>query len=190
MVSVKKKVLEAVQKVHTTFKKKGLTLSVAESCTGGLIGHYITSLPGASTFFKAGIVSYAEDMKKVLLGVSSETIRLSGAVSEETAKHMAERMRFITEADYAISTTGNLGPGVLEKKERGLIYIAVSGGGKTFSRKLRLKGNREINKESAALEALKLLIERVETTDTDAEYLSSSSFTKRGSVPPVSKRRI
>ena len=159
---MKQELLKAIKKVHKIFKKKGLTLSVAESCTGGLISHYITTLSGASAFFVAGIVSYSEDAKKTLLGVSSKTIQHYGVVSEETAREMAEKVRLLTKTDYSISTTGNLGPDVLEGKERGLIYIVASKKGKTISRRLNLTGDREANKEKASLSALRLLIELIE----------------------------
>ncbi len=154
-----KKTLEVIEKVHEIFKEKGLTLSVAESCTGGLISHLLTILPGASTFFNGGVVTYSIDFKERFLGISSEIISAHGAVSEETAREMAERIRILAKTDYSLSTTGNLGPDVLEGKEKGLVYIAVSRKGSTFSRELRLTGNREENKEEAALEALRFLIE-------------------------------
>ena len=159
---MKQELLKAIKKVHKIFKKKGLTLSIAESCTGGLISHYITTLSGASAFFIAGIVSYSGDAKKTLLGVSSKTIQHYGVVSEETAREMAEKVRLLTKTDYSISTTGNLGPDVLEGKKQGLVCIAASKEGKTISQKLQLKGDREANKENASLAALKLLIEIAE----------------------------
>lgn len=159
---MKQEVLKVIKKAHKIFKKKGLTLSVAESCTAGLISHYITTLSGASAFFVAGIVCYSGDAKKTLLGVSSRTIQHYGVVSEETAHEMAEKVRLLTKTDYSISTTGNLGPDVLEGKEKGLIYIAASREGKTISRRLNLTGDRKANKEEAALAALRLLIELVE----------------------------
>lgn len=155
-------ILAVVSQVHSIFKDKGLTLSVAESCTGGLISHYITSIPGASIFFKTCIVAYSEEVKKSMLGISSDTIERFGVVSDETGREMAEKVRLLSKADYAISTTGNLGPDSLEEKGRGLIYIAVSMEGKTVSKELRLKGNREGNKAEAALAAFKLLIDVVE----------------------------
>jgi PncC family amidohydrolase len=157
-----KKTLEVIEKVHEIFKEKGLTLSVAESCTGGLISHLLTILPGASTFFNGGVVTYSIDFKERFLGISSEIISAHGAVSEETAREMAERIRILVKTDYSLSTTGNLGPDVLEGKEKGLVYIAVSREGSTFPRELRLTGDREENKEEAALSALKFLIETVE----------------------------
>jgi nicotinamide mononucleotide (NMN) deamidase PncC len=80
-------------------------------------------------------------------------------VSEQTAKKMAEKVRTLTRTDYSISTTGNLGPDVLEGKERGLIYIAVSREGQTFTRELKLEGDRWANKIEAALQSLIFLIE-------------------------------
>lgn len=155
---MKKEISEVVEEVHEIFKKKGLTLSVAESCTGGLISHYITSFPGTSKFFMGGIVSYSEETKKNILGISGDTIQQYGVISKEVAEEMAEKVRLITKTDCAISTTGNLGPDVLEGKEKGLVYIAVSRKGKTVSLRLMLKGDREANKEDAAIEALRLLM--------------------------------
>ncbi|MBI4690321.1 MAG: CinA family protein [Nitrospirae bacterium] len=153
--------LEIIRSVSEIFKEKGLKLSIAESCTAGLISHYITMLPGASTFFEAGVVTYSTSAKKGILGISSGTISSYGVVSEETAKEMAEKMRLLTNTDYALSTTGNLGPDVLEGKEAGLVYIAVSMHGKTFVKELRLKGQRQEIKEKAALSALEFLLDIV-----------------------------
>lgn len=155
-------VLEIVRSVHTLFKGKGWTLSVAESCTGGLISHYITSLAGASRFFMAGVVTYSEGAKKEILGISPETIQRYGVISEETAREMAEKVRKLTRSDYSLATTGNLGPDVLEEKEKGLIYLAVSREGEVLSRRLSLKGEREANKKEASISALRLLVEFME----------------------------
>ena len=83
-------------------------------------------------------------------------------VSEETAREMAEKMRALTKTNFSLSTTGNLGPDALEGKEKGLVYIAVSKEGETLSREIRLKGNRNENKEEASLIALRFLIEIIE----------------------------
>ncbi len=164
---MKQEILGVIEKVHKLFKEKGLTLSAAESCTGGLISHYLTTLPGASAFFVAGVVSYSEEAKKSVLGVSSETILHNGVVSKETAQEMAERVRLLTKTDYSLSTTGSLGPDVLEGKEQGLIYIAVCRKGKTLMKELRLTGDRVANKEKASLLALRLLVEFVENYEKD-----------------------
>ena len=156
---------KTLKKVHDIFKSRHVSLSVAESCTGGLISHYITSLPGASAFFSAGIVSYSVNAKENILKISSDILHTFGMVSEETAKKMAEQVRIIADSDYSIATTGNLGPDVLEGKDTGLIYIAVSKKGKTVSKQLNLNGSRKGNKEAAALAALHLLINFVDSND-------------------------
>lgn len=158
-----KETLKVIQRVHELLKTKGLTLSVAESCTGGLISHYITTLPGASTFFEAGVVSYSAESKMKILGFSTEIIAKYGVVSEQAAREMADKIRSLTGTDFSLSTTGNLGPDVLEGKKKGLVYIAVSKEGGIFSKELRLKGNREENKEETALASLKFLIEITES---------------------------
>ncbi len=152
---------EHIIRVHNIFKEKRFTLSVAESCTGGLISHYITSFPGASEFFIAGLVVYSAEMKKKLLHIPSKVIDKFGVVSNQTAREMAERVRKITLTDFSVSTTGNLGPDVLEGKEKGLVYIAVSRRNHTFVKEYTFKGNRRQNKENAVIKALELLIEIV-----------------------------
>jgi PncC family amidohydrolase len=159
---MQKKLPGIIKKIHEYFKRHGYTLSVAESCTGGYVSHLITTLPGASRFFKAGVVSYSHDAKISLLGVTPDCIARHGVVSEQTAREMAENIRRLTKTDFAISTTGNLGPEVLEGKERGLIFMAVSSREETVARELRLTGNREKNKEEAALNALRFLIEVIQ----------------------------
>jgi PncC family amidohydrolase len=162
---MKQEILEAVSKIHEFFKHRGLKLSTAESCTGGLISHYITSLPGSSVFFITGIVAYSEEIKKRILGISPDAITKYGVVSDEIAREMAEKVRLLSKTDYAVSATGNLGPDALEGKGTGLIYIAASREGKTISRELTLKGGRDENKEEAALAAMKLLVEFTEHQD-------------------------
>ena len=154
-------ILKIIREVHQLFTEKEWKLSVAESCTGGLISHYLTWLPGASRFFDTGVVTYSFSSKEKILGVSSETIASHGVVSRETAKEMAEKIRFITGTDYALSTTGNLGPGVLEGKERGLVYVGISKEGKTIIKEMRLKGDRMQNKEEAALSSLRFLMDEL-----------------------------
>lgn len=160
---MEKEALKIIESMHEIFRKKGLKLSVAESCTGGLISHYITMIPGASTFFEAGVVTYSAESKMRIFGLSLETISSYGVVSGETAKEMAERIRLLTKTDCALSTTGNLGPDVLEGKDVGLVYTAVSMCGKTFVKELRLKGERQEIKERAAVSALEFLLEIMES---------------------------
>jgi PncC family amidohydrolase len=159
---VKPEIMKIVKRAHELFKDRGLTLSAAESCTGGLISHYITSLPGAGVFFYGGVVTYSEEAKKAILGIPPDIISNYGVVSEETARQMAEKARLLSGSGFSVSTTGNLGPDVLEGKEKGLVYIAAAGEGKTLSGTLHLHGDREANKEQAAVSALKLLIDLAE----------------------------
>lgn len=154
-------VLKRAKNIHTIFKEKELTLSVAESCTGGLICHYLTSLPGASNFLQAGVVTYSVDAKKKILGIPQKVFSSHGVVSEETARQMAERVRSLTKTDISISTTGNLGPDVLEEKPKGLVFVAVSSKKRTVTTKLQLKGTRGQIKEKAVAAALKFLAEVV-----------------------------
>lgn len=126
---------------------QGLTLGVAESCTGGLLMQNITSIPGSATVFKGGIVCYSNEVKEKLLNVPHAMLEgedAPGAVSEETAEVLAEQIRMIMDADFGLSITGVAGPGFSERKPAGLVYIGLSErGGGTEVIKLTLKGNRE-----------------------------------------------
>ncbi|MBS4059426.1 MAG: CinA family protein, partial [Bacteroidetes bacterium] len=146
---------EIIHKTHNFFAMSHLTLSVAESCTGGLICSFLTDIEGASSFFKGGIICYWTESKIDVLGVSPETITSYGAVSSETAVEMAEKIRQLFGTDYGVAITGNLGPTTIEGKEKGLVYIAASRKGQTDFLQLNLTGNRMDNKIAAALSALK-----------------------------------
>ncbi len=152
-------VLSIIRSVHKLFSDKGLTLALAESCTGGLLSHCMTMLPGSSGFFQAGLVTYSNASKLRILGLAPETIETYGVISETVAREMAERARELLKTDYALATTGNLGPDVLEGKKRGLVYIAVSIEGKTIVKELLLSGDRAANKEKASYFAMQFLLE-------------------------------
>lgn len=147
--------------------EKGLLLTTAESCTGGLIAERITDVSGASAVFHCGIVSYANDIKARLLGVSEETLRKYGAVSSQTAREMAEGARRLASADIALSVTGMAGPTSDEAgKPVGLIYIALAARDKTIVKKLEnhFSGDvRQKNREAAADAALSLLADYLNT---------------------------
>jgi len=149
--------LKSVERISRIFTAKGLTLSAAESCTGGLICHFLTAVPGASSFFRAGVVTYSAASKRSILGIGQKVFSVYGVVSGETARRMAEKIRLLTKTDVSVSTTGNLGPDVLEKKPRGLVYMAVSTRNGTVVRKCLFKGTRGQVKEKAARAALALL---------------------------------
>lgn len=139
-------------------RRQGKTLSVAESCTGGLIAHWLTDVPGSSQFFLLSAVTYCIEAKKRLLAIDQETIEKYGVVSPQTASEMAKGVMSLTGSDYALATTGNLGPTALEGKETGLVYIALWDGRDISIRELRLSGDRLKNKETAALEAIRMLL--------------------------------
>lgn len=153
--------LDIAGKVHHLLSERGLTVSVAESCTGGLLSHLLTLLPGSSAFFEVGMITYSTGSKENVLGISRRAVSHFGVVSAEMAKTMAEKVRALSKTSFSIATTGNLGPDVLDGKERGLVFIAVSGNFGTVARELRLKGDREENKEEAAIRALEFLLEVV-----------------------------
>jgi len=102
--------LEIIKKIHEIFRTRNLRLSLAESCTAGLISHKITSLPGASDFFDSSIICYSAESKIKLLGVKKSILKKHGTISEEAARAMAEGIRMKTKTDFALSVTGNLGP--------------------------------------------------------------------------------
>ena len=113
--------------VHDIMCKRGLTLATAESCTGGTIASRFTAMAGASAYFLGGVVAYANEAKRDILGVNYDDIMEHGAVSESVARQMAEGARRITGADYAIATTGIAGPtGGSEAKPVGTVWMAVA----------------------------------------------------------------
>ncbi|MBN3526265.1 competence/damage-inducible protein A [Paenibacillus apiarius] len=124
-----------------------MTLSAAESCTGGLFAEMITSVPGSSEVFLGGAVTYSNEMKERILGVPHELLEgenAPGAVSSETAKAMVEGMLDIADTDFTIAITGVAGPGHSERKPVGLVYIAIGEKGKdTHVEELRLSGDRD-----------------------------------------------
>lgn len=123
--------------VTTLLKERGLTLSAAESCTGGLFSKHMTDLPGSSTYFRGGVVSYATDLKHALLGVAEQTLETYGAVSAETAREMAENCRRVCQSDLAVAITGVAGPDSDERgNEVGTVYIALAHRDGTLCRKV------------------------------------------------------
>lgn len=137
---------------------KGLTLSVAESCTGGYLSHLFTQHAGSSKVFLGGGVTYSNELKESILGVKHETIDKYGAVSEETAKEMVEGALLNFRSDFAISVTGIAGPdgGTIDKPV-GTVWIAVSGGQKMLIKKYTFGNKRRQNIERSAVMALSML---------------------------------
>jgi len=139
-------------------ESKNLTLSIAESCTGGYISHQLTQHSGSSKVFLGGAVTYSNSLKISMLGVSEKTLINFGAVSEETVKEMAEGAHAAFHSDYSIAVSGIAGPeGGSEEKPVGTIWIAVTGKSKTIARKFNFGNKRVQNIERSGSTALTLL---------------------------------
>lgn len=137
---------------------QGKTLGLAESCTGGYLAHRITNIPGSSAYFKGGIVSYHNAIKTGLLSVPTEVLETAGAVSAETVCQMAKEAIPLLGADLIIAVSGILGPdGGTPEKPVGTVWIALSDGRRTESRRLNLRFDRVENKERIATEAFNWL---------------------------------
>jgi PncC family amidohydrolase len=145
-------------------KELVLTVAVAESVTGGLIGSRLTDVAGSSEYFMGGVVAYSNDAKVKLLGVKRETLAEYGAVSEQTAREMAEGVRQSFGTDIGLAVSGIAGPGGATKdKPVGLMWLAISAKDHSKARSVRLSGNRLKNKTGAAEEVLKLLEEYLDS---------------------------
>lgn len=146
-------------KVANLLKNNGVSISVAESCTGGLVSHKITNVPGSSEYFNRSVVAYSNRAKMELLDVKADSLQSHGAVSEVVACEMAEGIRVLSGTDLGLSTTGIAGPGGgTAEKPVGLVYLGLSDPEGTRVKKLSLDGNRWENKRVAATEALEYLI--------------------------------
>jgi nicotinamide-nucleotide amidase len=144
--------------VGKLMKDKNLTLSVTESCTGGLISHLLTQAPGSSAYFERGLVTYSNRSKRELLGVKSETLAQYGAVSSNVAREMAIGVREKTCTDLGLSITGIAGPegGSIEKPV-GLVYCALATPKDCYCRSHRFIGSREAIKMKSSLAGLNML---------------------------------
>ncbi|MDW8325050.1 MAG: CinA family protein [Anaerolineales bacterium] len=138
--------------------ERRLTLATAESCTGGLVGHRLTNVPGSSAYFLGGIIAYSNDAKERLLGVRRETLSEHGAVSEATVREMACGVRHTLGADIGLAVTGIAGPGGgLPDKPVGLVWLALSARDAEIVRRFVWDGDRLNNKERSAEAALELV---------------------------------
>lgn len=151
------------EKLVSLLKGKNLIAATAESCTGGFIAKRITDVSGSSSVFNCGIVSYSNEIKQKVLGVSNETLEKYGAVSEQTVREMVAGVLRVSGADIAVSVSGIAGPySDNTEKPVGLIFLAASNGKETVVKKLENKFSgdvRALNRESASDEALKLLLD-------------------------------
>jgi nicotinamide-nucleotide amidase len=154
--------LESV--VGELLRAAGATLTVAESCTGGLLGEKITAVPGSSDYFLGGFITYTNPLKTELAGVPEALLAEHGAVSEPVARAMAEGVRRALRSDYGLGVTGVAGPGGgSEEKPVGTVHVAVAGPGEgeVQHRKVRFPGNRDQVRRHSAQLALELLRRRL-----------------------------
>jgi nicotinamide-nucleotide amidase len=145
--------------VGQLLKQKHLTLSTAESCTGGFIAHLITSVAGSSQYYAGSVISYANQVKEKMLLVPKQMLEQKGAVSEETVRQMAEGVLRQLQTDYSVATSGIMGPdGGTPDKPVGTVWIAVaSQRGATISQKFYFRFDRLRNIELASAAALNML---------------------------------
>lgn len=151
-----------------------LTVTCAESCTGGLLSARLINVPGVSDMYKSGIVTYSNKAKRRFLGVKKTTLQKYGAVSEQTAEEMAKGAALLTKADVSVAVTGIAGPdGGTEEKPVGLVYIACNVKGKITVKRYRFSGNRSKVRESTVSAALVLMRSCI------LEYFSKVTFGKK-----------
>jgi len=143
-------------------KEAGKTLAVAESCTGGHIGHLLTTVPGSSAYFKGGIIAYDNEVKEKLLGVRKEDLITFGAVSQTVVEQMAIGAKNTLGTDYAIATSGIAGPdGGTEEKPVGTVWIAIAGDFGVISKKYNFYKVRERNIQRAADSGMVMLLQEI-----------------------------
>lgn len=150
------------QVVGDALRERGMTLSVAESCSGGLLSKRITDLPGASDYYRGGVCSYTNEVKQKLLGVKKETLEQYGAVSAQVAEEMAEGIAKTLGTDIGVGITGNAGPAASEGKEVGLVYISVYFQGERITRRTVNTLGRDRVRNQAATNALDLIRRRLQ----------------------------
>jgi PncC family amidohydrolase len=152
--------VEHARRLQAACLERGRTVAAAESCTGGLVAHLITEVPGSSGYFRGGVVAYSDDVKRAALGVPDDVLRSHGAVSAQVAVAMAEGVRSRLGADLAVGVTGIAGPaGGTEAKPVGLVYVAVAGASGPLVRRYQWPHDREGNKRASAEAVLRLLLE-------------------------------
>ncbi len=156
------------ERIGELLLRQRLTLGVAESCTGGLVGHRLTNVPGSSAYFIAGIVAYAYEAKEALLGVPHDVLAREGAVSEAVVLAMARGIRQALGVDIGLSVTGIAGPtGATPIKPVGLTYIALVAPDEERVQRHVWSGDRISNKEQSAQAALRLLLDYLEDLERE-----------------------
>ena len=152
------------KRLGDVLRKNKLRIAVAESCTGGLISHRLTNIPGSSDYFDRGIIVYSNSSKTQLLGVPKLILESFGAVSSETARAMAEGIKKNANCDIGLAVTGIAGPGDSTPiKPVGLVYIGLASKKSTVVKEFRFSGKRIEVKEQASHEALKMVLAHTPT---------------------------
>ena len=147
-----------IKQIHNKLLSHQKTISLAESCTGGLLCSLLTSESGSSGYFLSGIVAYSNRSKEILLGIPAKTITKYGSVSSNIARLMAENIRKKTNADFGLSITGIAGPrGATKNKPIGTVFICLSKKSKNICLKLSFRGSRQDIRKKSAQGALRLL---------------------------------
>jgi nicotinamide-nucleotide amidase len=148
--------------IGNLLRERGWTLSIAESCTGGLICDRITDVSGSSDYFMGGMVTYSNESKAEHLGIRLSIIKRHGAVSQQVARRMAQGVRKAFHTTFGLSTTGVAGPtGGTKRSPVGRVFIGISDGKRTWVKRLDLKGSRREVKKEATEKALQFFYERL-----------------------------
>lgn len=151
-------IIDIAKEVVSLLIEKNLTITTAESCTGGMIGSALTEISGVSSYYKEGIITYSNEAKMKYLGVNRETLEKFGAVSKDTAVQMATGAQKNAQSDIAVAVTGIAGPdGGTKEKPVGLVYICVKNGDNYIVEKNIFSGNRHGVRVQTVVKALNMV---------------------------------
>ena len=163
---VYEEIKELSEQIVRVCSEKGVKIATAESCTGGMISSAVTSVSGSSAVIELGVCSYSNRIKREVLGVKAETLEKYSEYSIQCAKEMALGVERISDADFAVSTTGVAGPsGGSEKHPVGEVYIGIANGGYIMAQRFEFHGNRDEIRAQACFTALQLLLKEINKSD-------------------------
>ena len=158
------KILKKAEEMVALLKEKNLKIATAESCTGGMVASYITSVSGVSQVFELGVTSYSNDIKNRILKVDAQTLENLGAVSAETAKQMAENVRDLAKSDIGVSVTGVAGPASQEGHPVGFVYVGFADKNTSFVKLLNIEPlSRNFVREQAVLAVFDTVMNHIKT---------------------------
>ncbi|MDD5614292.1 MAG: CinA family protein [Candidatus Omnitrophica bacterium] len=150
-----------LNKIEKILKNQAISISTAESCTGGILANMLTSKSGSSGYFNCGLITYQRSSKEKMLKISKALLDRYGTISRECARIMAKNLKSITKSDITISTTGVAGPSEAENKPAGVAFVGIAFLNKTRVKEFRLQGTRLEIRKKLSLEALKMLYEEL-----------------------------